>query len=175
MRLLIVDDNPARITNATWWMQLGASAFVGAFDRTASVRTLPQFYAALQRYPDATHVQVWGHGSPGRPGIGGKAIDPGDDAWRTLRGGVVWFRSCKVAQGVEGKAFCAELSLMGVSVAAHLSNIGALGHSHLVGAQAHTVPWWSATQKPKHSHPFAPRTVPPFAMALPSWTFSPKR
>lgn len=170
-RLLVVDDTPSSITNATWWMQLGARALAGAFDNVLRATHVRDVYDLLENYGRVDHLQIWGHGGPGAPLIGNQALDPSEQAWRACARGTVWFRSCKVAQGSAGRAFLGELALRGVNAAGHISNIGALGHSYLVGVRAGARPWWPVSLAPQHSHPFAPRTVLPVAMSAPAWTW----
>lgn len=168
MRLLCVDVTPGALISANTGYILGSRLFAGKFDVVVACRRPEDFFRAIEKHPRAD-VQVWGHGQPGRAGIGGTRITADDARWRNVKS--VWFRSCKVMQGADGKQFAQDLADAGVFVAGHLANIGGFGHSYLVGLAPGRRAWWPASLTPQHSHPFAPRTVSPLAMTLPTWTF----
>ena len=170
--LLIVDKTQESIVGLTW--RVGAQLFKKHFDTVVFAPNPGTVYDVLASYPHGglDHIQVWGHGAPGVPMINGKGLDPGDIAWSAAAGGVVWFRSCKVLQGLEGHEFTKALTRRGVSVAGHLSNIGWMGsQSNLVAVRAGQQPWWPVTAKPEASRPWFPRTVMALDMRLPEWAF----
>lgn len=172
-RLLLVDDSPVpwwQFWRADPWFEgyadLERADIVDNFDVALKVRHVEQAMRAIAAYAPH-HVQVFTHGSPGRPLIGGAALVASDVRWGVVRDSV-WFRACKVAQGAAGIKFMETLASQGVAVAAHLSNIGGLGHSNLVGVRAGARAFWKAKDKPK---PGFDRFVLPTEMKLPAWAF----
>lgn len=172
-RLLLVDDSPVpwwHFWRADPWFEgyadLERADIVDNFDVALKVRSVEQAMQALVEHTPQ-HVQIFGHGSPGRPLIGGKSLPAIDIRWAMVSRSV-WFRSCAVAQGARGIAFMETIAAHGVDVAAHLSNIGGLGHSNLVGVRARRRAFWKAKDKPK---PGLDRFVLPTEMKLPGWAF----
>lgn len=175
MNILIVDATPVawwKIWRPEPWFQAGAVLLKDKFDLVVNAYTCEDVYNALVKYkPD--NVQIWGHGLPGQPVIGNKALSASHPSWHSVRG-TVWFRSCLVAQGKKGHAFMNLLASQGISAIAHLSKINGLAHSYLVGVKKKEQAWWPTSLTPKSSNPFAPRTVLPIQTNLPSWTFDHK-
>lgn len=175
MRTLIVDASSKKwweIWRPDPWFQAAgiAADALNTFEHVIYAKTTADVYAALVKHEPA-EVHVWGHGSPGAPSIGRLALDPEHASWRSYNARgvrVVWFRSCYVAQGSRGISFCTALAAQGCSVVAHLSLIGALGHSWCVGVRAYRRPWWSPRLEPK---PAMTRWVSPLANEVPSWAF----
>lgn len=152
-------------------MQVGARLAHASrmFDAVIECRSVDDVYAALDTRARMI-VQVWSYGAPGAPVIGGRRISAAHHVWGNIE--TVWFRSCKVMQGAAGKVFAQQIANQGAGVVGHLANIGTFGHSYLVGLAPGRRAWWPDLLTPRHSHPFAPRTVSPLAMALPPWAFS---
>ncbi len=172
VRLLIVDDTEvpwwAFWRPEPWWEGMADAERADVIDNFHNVVKAKSVGQAMDSIAQLKpkHVQICGHGSPGRPSIGGVPFHSSDERWKFTR--EVWFRSCAVAQGTRGIAFCEELAAWGVNVAAHLSNIGGLGHSNLVGVRAGGQAFWRAKDKPK---PGFDRFVLPTTMHLPAWAF----
>ncbi len=166
----VADGSPA----AFWWRN-AARVWAGSFDIVAECYSPEDVYQYLaSRLSDGLeHAQLWGHGFPGHPLIGGKPLDVQRPEWGRARGASFWFRSCNVAQGVRGRQFMAGLAQWGISPVAHLSKVGGvfLSQSYLVGVRAGAKPWWSPDVAVDGSAPWLPRTVPVTQMTLPAWAF----
>lgn len=119
-------------------------------------------------------VQVWGHGRSGYPVIAGRPAPWRHEGYANLDS--IWFRSCSVANGLVGLAFCETVARQ-CSVVAHLGVIGTWGvQSRLVGCRLGDRPWWGldhGVRPDERSAPWLPRTVPASARSLPSWAFTP--
>lgn len=139
--------------------------------------------AGLEPGRQISQIQFWGHGSPGRSWMGGKALTArnatgaGDlapamraVADRMTDDGVIWFRNCGVFAGARGHDFARTLATeLDVRVAAHTYVIGAWQSGlHTIGPGEK--PMWPedegiAEGTPEHpirlrnSVPWAPNTV----------------
>lgn len=128
-----------------WGRQLGVESWAEAYAELGWLRA--------HRLEPIRELQVWSHGLPGRPVIGGKSAnlqqladalgpDPGLE--------LVWFRACDVAKGASGRRFLAQaVAALGCTVAAHTQVIsaggplGPLGQRGLVALQPGELPTWS--------------------------------
>lgn len=157
-----------------WWRvwALALAAFKGF--KVVKCKTPGSFYDGLVVNDPKPHqeVHVYAHGWPGGPVIGGETIKASHAAWDCLRGSTVWFRACDVGMGTEGRDFVNALASRGINVACHLGNIGAMGHSFLVGVRAGETAWWPRNFDGGSSGLFKSRTVLPTDVRLPTWAFS---
>ena len=175
MRLLLVDDVSMGTAAFAW--RAASYVFASSFDVVVRCNRTADVYNTLSRYSGRLrHVQLWGHGAPGKPLIDGQPLDERNVAWAACKGATVWFRMCHVACGDEGKRFMRGLGQWGASPVAHLALIGPLlSQSYLVGLDAYCAPWWPSKLRSETSAPWLPRTVPAVQMTLPLWAFEPGR
>lgn len=173
--LLVYDATEPGLLGKSW--STGSALFRGSFDEVVAAKSVEDVYAALRRRPKSSlkHVQVWGHGAPGAPLIGKKAIRADDPSWAAVEGGTVWFRSCSVMSGFEGGVFAETFAHHRIDVAGHLGLIGPWAtHSHLVGLlHERKTAWWPNNTNVGPSAPWKPRSVSALTMRLPEWAFNP--
>jgi hypothetical protein len=122
-------------------------------------------------------IQFWGHGSPGRVWINGEALSARsvlassehrkfllDLSDRLDEDAVVWFRSCNVFTGHEGKLFAVTMSkILNCKIAAHTYIVGPW-QSGLHTIKPDEKPSWSVEEgmegeKRLWSMPWSPNTV----------------
>lgn len=182
--MLVVDNTPKpwwQVWKPDPWFQAGGH-IAATLDRIDDVIDLPgesfdevifaltpdDLYKAIEKFKPL-YVEFHGHGMPGSPRIGSKAIDPRHRCWRHVKR--VFFRACYVAQGPRGHEFMETLALT-CDVAAHISMISGFAQSYLVGLRRSADPsaWWPMGLKPKGSSLVAPRTILP-VQGLPAWAF----
>ncbi len=172
-RVLFVDV--ADTSTAAFWWRSAAKLWAYAFDEVVDCRSPDDLlgHLAADASSGLEHAQLWGHGLPGKPLIGGQPLDARRVEWLGARKATFWFRSCNVARGVAGKAFMSGLAQWGVSPVGHLARVGGtfLSQSYLVGVRSDAKAWWSADIAVDGSAPWLPRTVPVTQMSLPSWAF----
>lgn len=171
-RILLYDDVDTSPAGLAW--RAAVFLYGGSFDVVVPCVSVNSVYRVLrERADDIEHMQVWGHGLPGKPLIALQPLDETRNEWIGARGASVWFRSCRVASTYAGQQFMNGLAQWGISPVAHLSKIGGtlLSQSYLVGIHDGARAWWPVDLLPNNSMPWAPRTVPVTRMTLPSWTF----
>ena len=170
LSILIIDGVGEKFVGWSW--RAGAKIFGKMFDRVHYCASVADFWAVIESYApgEVAHVQVWGHGGPGRPLINKVAIDDDDARWALLEGATVWFRMCSIAAGPQGHKFMKRLALHGVIPVAHLPVIGFwASQSYMVALKPGEEPWWPVDLLPKGSAPWLPRNVMAWQMTLPSW------
>jgi len=139
--------------------------------------------AGLEPGREIAQIQIWGHGSPGRSWMAGKALSasslgPGAPFNAVLRhiasrmtdDGVIWFRNCGVFAGRRGQDFARTwANELGVRIAAHTFIIGAFQSGlHTLGPDEK--PRWPDDEgiaegtpdhplKLRNSMPWSPNTV----------------
>ena len=168
--LVVYDLNEKRWLGKSW------ALYAATFPGSCGVNSWAEVKALVRERGPGLDLQVWGHGSPGRPYIGSHAADPHWDMWS--RCDSVWFRSCSVANGAIGRTFMTGVAEH-TSVAAHLGIIGPwVMHSRLV-AMLHgwDDTWWSPSEVSPNepSAPWKPRTVTALQRSLPNWAFHPSQ
>lgn len=168
--ILLYDNTGSDFVSKTW--RAGAVLFSHMFYKVVACNSIKDFVDCSGfdiKKGDDVRVQFWGHGAPGSPLIGGKAIEIYDVSYADS----IWFRCCSVAQGKEGIKFCQELADLGVDVVAHTDVIGTWGcHSGLVGVRAGRKVWWKEDDFRGASNPFLPRTIPSIKMDIPNWAWT---
>lgn len=154
------------------WLGKAWAAYAATFPSAEGVTSWAEVKHLVRNQGEGRDLQVWGHGSPGRPFIGREAADPSWDMWNHLDS--VWFRSCSVANGRIGHSFMSTITNR-CDAAAHLGIIGPWGmHSRLVALRKGGVlPWWPLDEvDPRESSaPWKPRTVSCLRRALPDWAY----
>lgn len=139
--------------------------------------------AALEPGRQISQIQIWGHGSPGRSWMNGRALTaksltPGHKYNMVLRqiaermtdDGVIWFRNCSVFAGQVGRDFGRTwANELDVRIAAHTHVIGVFQSGlHTIGPGEE--PRWPADEgiaegtpdhilKTRNSMPWSPNTV----------------
>lgn len=164
----------------------GAKLFAPRFDVVIRATDWEQVLSEMEtlRMQRGAHerieLQVWGHGAPGVPLIGGAGAPEGDRRWGAVD--LVWFRSCSVSRTASGRDFMKAIAAHGCDVAAHMVVIGPWGaQSCLYGLRAGAEPWWVNQDEVQTyidlgtSRPWYPRTVMFWHMRCPDWAFRPSR
>lgn len=139
--------------------------------------------AGLEPGRQISQIQIWGHGSPGRSWMAGRALGVSSlssgapynmvlrqIAERMTDDGVIWFRNCGVFAGDRGQLFAKTwANELDVRIAAHTYVIGAFQSGlHTLGPGEE--PMWPAGEgiaegtpghpiKLRNSVPWAPNTV----------------
>jgi hypothetical protein len=110
----------AKVQAARGWKVLGVKSWDDAIGKLTQ--------RLLFEDGSVDEIQLWGHGSPGIPLIGGEQITT--NVVVVLRrvltaGSLVWFRMCSVFFGEKGRQFAEQTSrILGCRVA---------GHTHIIG------------------------------------------
>lgn len=180
IRVLFYDDTETTYLGASW--RLGALLFSmrGAFDLVQPVTSWEQFCAILDGLGERSvkAIQLWGHGRPGAPLIANRppnfvSLSSSLERVRYSSRSSVWFRSCNVATGTQGREWMGSLACeAGLRVAGHTFIIGPL-QSGLRVALPDDAPSWSATEGLNADGSLAwssfgaPRTVTMFAKDIP--------
>lgn len=128
-------------------------------------------------------IQLYGHGKPGQPLLGGEALDPTPHAHLAAlsefskglaKPALLWLRMGEVFFGQQGKDYAEALStLLGAQVAGHTYRLGWPCHSGLHTARPGILPAWSIHEgrgpdsQPERSYTFAPRTICCLRMTYP--------
>jgi len=177
MNVVLYDDSARDFLTYSW--AIGAQLYAARrkVDLVVAVKTWRDVYD-LDLVGHVDTLQIWGHGTIAAPLIGGGAprLDMLAPFLRDVMNGStshVWFRSCNVATGIEGKRWCATLAdLVGARVAAHTFVIHAL-QSGLRVAVPGVLPSWSTSEGLRSdgslewSRVGAPRTVTCLATDVP--------
>lgn len=167
MHVLVYDRTEASVLRQTWVVGAALYRLRGDFDAVYPVASWAEMFRVLDAYGprDIIRLQLWGHGSPAKPLINGAAPPFGELVdflrKRMTSDGLVWFRSCSVAQGREGQQFVSALAAQTqVRIAAHTHVIHAL-QSGLRIAEPGVPPGWSPSEGEggERSRLGAPRTV----------------
>ena len=185
MRVIIYDASEKSYLGRSW--KIGAALFKarGVVDLIIPAHSWDEAFKALGDLPPRSvkRIQVWGHGSPGRPLIAGERA-PTQALIGVLRSVMfgafssIWFRACSVAQGDDGKRWVGHVAqAAGCRVAAHTFIVGPW-QSGLRVALPDDPPSWSsregndpATGEHLWSRPGAVRTVSMMAADIPDgWT-----
>lgn len=179
MSRVIVYDSTAGTLSKLW----GAYAKVQRL-RGYRVIAATSWDDAIDKLPqeEVYELQAWGHGEPGHPLMGGKAIKS-EHLSRLSRWidsdnpALVWFRMCSVFFGQKGQAFARHATqLLGCRVAAHTRVIGngAGWQSGLYVATPGVEPDWPINNntdefywRNQKSSRTAPRTVHCTTMSVP--------
>ena len=193
MRILVYDA-----TQENLWREKGlshlwrAGAFVADFDAVIPAENWPDACARLKKYRgEVAHLEVWSHGSSGRPWIDNdwadeadlellrEAIEPDPDC-------VVWFRACDVFQGRRGQSFAIRATeILGCCVVGHTRVVsqaapgffgilaGFLWQSGGYGLRPGEVPQWSAADG-GWSAPWKRHTVSIFDRRVPRKWWQPR-
>jgi hypothetical protein len=155
------------------WLGKSWAAYAATFACSEGITSWDELQQIVLDRGPGMDLQVWGHGSPGRPYVGREAADPSWGVWGDFNS--VWFRSCSVANGAIGHSFMTEIAEQ-TNVAAHLGIIGTWAmHSRLVALQRGATPWWSASDvhPRENSAPWVPRSVTAVRRSLPDWAYKP--
>lgn len=167
MRVVIydaTDTKPGPELSDAW--RTGADLYraIGRFDRCLAATSWYEALSWLRGLGTVDEVQYWGHGSPGRVWLGGRALAPTDLEGCDVRG-LFWLRTCASFCGPVGHQLAEIMaSTLGCKVAGHTYNIG------LWQAGLHTLmpterAYWSLKDgigrdgKVKWSYPWSPRNV----------------
>lgn len=152
MRINIYDSNPGAgvgqwFLKVSWFLGCFFQKLFGVIDDYYGYSSWPVAQASLPA--GITQLQYWGHGSPGRIWMAGRAITAQDLLVlkdKLAPGALVWFRTCSAFQGDRGHLFAKTLADgLGCRVAGHTRIIGLFqgGLHSLAPAQA---PSWPATE-----------------------------
>jgi len=170
---------------AYWARKFGRfDVVIPAVDWSSTLRA-----AALIEQPDPiAELHFWGHGSPGRVYVGGKAINrvvftSPTHPWhapmvalssRMRPESLVWWRTCSTFARERGQAFAREcVDFFGCRVAASTFNIG-LFHSGIHSLRPGDEPSWPADEGvstkggQRSSWPWRPNTISCFRSRIPS-------
>ena len=111
-----------------WW---GSSIGVKSWDDLIKKLQI-RFNKTQKKF---THIQIWGHGSPGFPSINKKGLSEQnlkDLNQLVVPTSIIWFRSCAVFFGIEGYTFIKQITkILNCTIAGHTHNIGWPWHSGL--------------------------------------------
>jgi hypothetical protein len=194
IRALVFDAVRAKgLLDETWWIGALFARMFGRFDVVVPAYDWPSALraTALIEQPDPiAELHFWGHGSPGRVYVGGKAINRAvftspTHPWhapmvalssRLRPESLVWWRTCSTFARAAGHAFAREaVDFFGCRVAASTFNIG-LFHSGIHSLRPGDAPSWSVdegvtTKKgrtaQRASAPWCPHTISCFRSRFP--------
>lgn len=143
MRVL-VRDTSAGALSSVW----ASAAGLARADRVIAAASWDEVYRGLDSIPDPIEsLQVWGHGSRGRPLIGGETVDLAALSDVVHINGWLWWRSCSVAEGATGHAFMWRCSAaLNCDVVGHCAVISwplPWRQAQIAGLRRGQDPWWS--------------------------------
>lgn len=155
MRVTVYDRNPGKgffqwFLKTSWVVGCWIQKLFGAVDAVYGASSWEDALRWLKdRHDPLTHIQFWGHGSPGTLWNGG--IPTHEETFLVLKPmlvpeTVLWFRACSVFQGQRGHDFSKRLADgLGCTIAGHTRVIGVF-QGGLHTRKPHTEPSWPVTE-----------------------------
>jgi hypothetical protein len=134
MRVAVYDKNPGAgfaqsFLALTWRIGCFLHKLFGKLDAYHAATSWEDAFAWLHAQPKPlASIQYWGHGSPARIWLAGKAANAEDFIAlkpKLAPSAVIWFRVCSAFRGIQGHAFSQDLAdNLGCTIAGHTRIIG---------------------------------------------------
>lgn len=154
MRVNIYDKNPGTgfdqwLLKVTWIVGCFFQKLFRVIDDYKGVASWKEAEEWLLSLKKVSHIQYWGHGSPGCVWISQKYVSMSE--WESLKPvvtpeTVIWFRTCSTFQGLRGQHYSKTISnTLNCTIGGHTRIIGLL-HGGLHTRRPNTDPSWPVTE-----------------------------